>query len=102
MNLKMNVTDVLKKLELPNRDNERSQITLRLSFNEYARLHALKETYGNNHSVNDLINLLLKESLDEVINALESDWKDSFNTSYKAILEKKSDDDSKLKEGNAE
>ena len=96
----MNTDEILKTLELPDPDraSERLQITLQLSFNEYARLHALEETYYNNRSVNDLINLLLKNSLDELIAVLPNNQRYAFDENHKRILEQKEDDDSVLKE----
>jgi hypothetical protein len=94
----MNVEEILKTLELPDRANDRSQITLRLPFNEYARLHALKETYNNNRSVNDLINLLLKNSLDELISQLPYGYTSEFDNNYKRILLEKLEEESSSKE----
>lgn len=56
---------------LPDRTGERVQITLRLDFNEYARLHALKEVYPN-RSVNDFLNDIIRAGLDEVVSELRS------------------------------
>jgi hypothetical protein len=65
----MKIEELLKTWVLPDRTADRAQITLRLSFNDYARLHALKEIYKN-RSVNDMINDILKVGLDEIIEAL--------------------------------
>ncbi len=65
----MTIKSLLSTWNLPDRTTDRAQITLRLSFNEYARLHALKEVYKN-RSVNDMINDILKAGLDEIIEAL--------------------------------
>lgn len=67
----MNMKNLLKTWTLPDRTTDRAQITLRLSFNEYARLHALKEVYKH-RSVNDMINDILKAGLDEIIESLPS------------------------------
>jgi len=115
----------MKKLvtnwSLPDRTTERTQLTLRLDFDSYARLHALKEVYPK-RSVNDMINDILKNGLDEIIEALpvyKFDFEDcleaahyqggkpeeyegsekgpriSFDIAYRRILESKSDEETK-------
>jgi hypothetical protein len=65
----MNVKSLLSNWSLPDCTAERSQLTLRLSFNDYARLHALKAIYPT-RSVNDLICDILKIGLDEIVDNL--------------------------------
>jgi len=67
----MNITKLLKTWSLPDRTAERTQITLRLDFDLYAKLHALKEVYKT-RSVNDMINDILKAGLDEIVETLPS------------------------------
>lgn len=77
----------LKKLidawSLPNRTAERVQISLRLSYDLYARLHALKSVYPA-RSVNDLICDLLSTSIDEIVPLLPSRTytKDDYEEEY--------------------
>lgn len=115
----MSAKNLLKTWSLPDRGTDRSQLTLRLPFTEYAKLHALKSIYPN-RNVNDMICDILKTSLDEIIEALpsytytEKDLTDSFDgpacdpwevgstvglrvnfdNAYRQILEKKSDNNS--------
>jgi hypothetical protein len=63
--------NLIQNWSLPNRSDERTQLTLRLPFTEYARLHALKEIFPG-RSVNDIIHDLLKAGLDEVVDSLNS------------------------------
>jgi hypothetical protein len=65
----MNVEKLLKNWSLPDVTSERQQITLRLHYDLYAKLHALKDVY-NQRPVNDIINDILRASLDEIIDAL--------------------------------
>jgi hypothetical protein len=65
----MPVKDLLKTWNLPDTTNQRAQITLRIPFKEYARLHALKEAYPQ-RSVNDMITDLVSAGLDELVDAL--------------------------------
>jgi hypothetical protein len=65
----MTMQKLLKTWTLPDRTAERTQITLRLDFDLYAKLHALKEVYKT-RSVNDMINDILKAGLDEIVEAL--------------------------------
>lgn len=117
----MTMQKLIKNWALPDRTQERTQITLRLDFDLYAKLHALKEVYKS-RSVNDMINDILKAGLDEIIEALPvrkmtqeecelaayheadgspaSDWSEvligpgrEFEWAYKRILETKSDDE---------
>lgn len=67
----MSIKDLMNRWALPDRSGERIQITLRLDFNEYARLHALKEVYPN-RSVNDFLNDIIRSGLDEIVAALPS------------------------------
>lgn len=63
--------NLVKAWRLPDRSNERIQITLRIPFSDYARLHALKEIYPR-RSVNDILSDIIKFGLDEIIEALPS------------------------------
>lgn len=56
---------------LPDRTAERIQITLRIPFTDYARLHALKEVYPT-RSVNDILSDIIRVGLDEIVEALPS------------------------------
>lgn len=67
----MSMKDLVKTWRLPNIPNERIQVTLRLPFDDYARLHALKEVYPR-RSVNDIISDIIRIGLDEIIVALPS------------------------------
>jgi len=109
----MSIKDLTSRWALPDRSGERVQITLRLDFNEYARLHALKEVYPN-RSVNDFLNDLISAGLDEVVSALpvytvtkdDPGWSGDpdelganfgpaviFSHAYRRILEEKSTDE---------
>jgi len=115
----MSAKNLLKNWALPDRGSDRTQLTLRLPFTEYAKLHALKAVYST-RTVNDMICDILKTSLDEIIDALpsytytQSDLQDSpngpgcdpwevgctvgkrveFDSYYLKILEQKSDENS--------
>lgn len=67
----MSIKQLVKTWALPDRTQERQQLTLRLNFDTYAKLHALKEIYPT-RSVNDMINDILTNGLDEIIEALPS------------------------------
>jgi len=67
----MTIKNLVNTWSLPDRTEDRHQFTLRLRYDLYAKLHALKEVYKN-RSVNDLINDILSAGLDEVIEALPS------------------------------
>lgn len=67
----MSMKKLVTNWALPDRTTERTQLTLRLDFDLYARLHALKDIYPK-RSVNDMINDILKNGLDEIIEALPS------------------------------
>ncbi len=54
---------------LPDRTEERTQISLRLTYDLYSKLHALKVIYPG-RSVNDIICDLLTASIDEVVESL--------------------------------
>ena len=117
----MSMKKLVTNWSLPDRTTERTQLTLRLDFDSYARLHALKEIYPK-RSVNDMINDILKNGLDEIIQALPSHQISSmaaydagyedefgnppnepitvglsidFNSAYRRILESKLDDETK-------
>lgn len=120
----MTIKNLLTSWTLPDRTTDRAQITLRLSFNDYARLHALKQVYKN-RSVNDMINDILKAGLDEIVEALpthktplapeeaaelayhmggkQSDYEYSisgprpqFDSAYRTILECNSEEETKV------
>lgn len=65
----MSMKKLVANWALPDRTTELKQLTLRLDFDSYARLHALKEIYPK-RSVNDMINDILKSGLDEIVEAL--------------------------------
>lgn len=67
----MSMKNLIKVWRLPDRSNERTQITLRIPFSDYARLHALKEVYPR-RSVNDILSDIIKFGLDEIVEALPS------------------------------
>lgn len=67
----MTVKKLVQTWALPDRSSERQQLTLRLNYDLYAKLHALKETYKS-RSVNDMINDVLQAALDEIIDSLPS------------------------------
>lgn len=117
----MSMKKLVTNWSLPDRTAERAQLTLRLDFDSYARLHALKELYPK-RSVNDMINDILKSGLDEIVEALPSykfdfedcleaadnvggkpdDFVDSvkgprpqFDYAYRRILETKAEDETK-------
>jgi len=92
----MTVKNLIKDWTLPDRTNERTQMTLRVDFTSYAKLHALKEVFPS-RSVNDLINDILKNGLDEIIDALpsqelteyealEQGFVDDFNQPIKGVI----------------
>jgi predicted CopG family antitoxin len=65
----MSMQKLLKTWVLPDRTTERTQITLRLDYDLYAKLHSLKEVYKN-RSVNDMVNDILKAGLEEIVESL--------------------------------
>lgn len=67
----MNAKELMQNWALPDRTKDRMQLTLRLNYDLYAKLHALKEIYPS-RSVNDMVNDILDKSLDEIIDALPS------------------------------
>lgn len=67
----MNIKNLLESWNMPDRTAERTQITLRISVQDYARLHALKPVYPA-RSVNDFICDIVKTGLDEIVEALPS------------------------------
>lgn len=77
----MNVKNLVSVWALPDRTQERHQLTLRLNYDTYAKLHALKEVYKS-RSVNDMINDLLNAGLNEVIESLPSYPIDSEDAYY--------------------
>jgi hypothetical protein len=67
----MALKDLATKWSLPDRSQERKSFTLRLNYDQYARLLALKETF-NNRSLNDILNDIIEGGLDEIISSLPS------------------------------
>ena len=65
----MKVNELIKVWSMPDRSAERVQLTVRLPYPDYARLHALKEVYQG-RSVNDLVSDLLRVGLDAVVEEL--------------------------------
>jgi hypothetical protein len=117
----MNLKNLIKSWSLPDRSNERIQVTLRVPFTDYARLHALKEVYST-RSVNEILTDIIRLGLDEVVEALPSRPADdedvqisdmtsggidcielgdligpsvTFESAYRRIIESKSEDSSK-------
>ena len=117
----MSMKKLVTNWSLPDRTTERTQLTLRLDFDLYARLHALKDIYPK-RSVNDMINDILKNGLEEIIEALpvyktsrdeaeeiarssgqpienlidsHTGPRINFNYAYKRILETKANDEAK-------
>lgn len=66
----MSIKALANLWSFPDRSMDRAQITLRLSYNDYARLHALKEIFAG-RSVNDMLNDLIRVGLDELVESLE-------------------------------
>jgi hypothetical protein len=67
--LKMTLKKLVKAWNFPDRTQERQQFTLRLNYDIYAKLLALKEVYPT-RSVNEIINDILSAGLDEIIEEL--------------------------------
>lgn len=61
--------NLIENWALPNRNAEKIPVSLRLPFDVYARLHALKEVYPS-QTVTDIATDVLRAGLDEVINSL--------------------------------
>lgn len=61
--------ELLSQWALPDRTDDRAQVTLRLDFDTYAKLHALKNVFPH-RSVNEFINDLLDDGVNEIIDAL--------------------------------
>ncbi len=60
---------LLKEFLLPNRPEDIKQITLRVEFDTYAKLHAMKSLFPHK-SVNQIINSLLESGLSLLIDEL--------------------------------
>lgn len=67
----MSMKSLIKAWRFPDRSNERAQVTLRIPFSDYARLHALKKIYPL-RSANDILADIIKLGLDEIVDALPS------------------------------
>lgn len=65
----MDVKKTLESWSLPDRSAERIQITLRIPYTDYARLHALKAAYSS-RSVNEILTDIIRMGLDEVVDEL--------------------------------
>lgn len=65
----MDVKKIVESWTLPDRSTERTQITLRIQYTDYARLHALKAAYPS-RSVNEILTDIIRVGLDEVVDAL--------------------------------
>jgi len=61
--------ELLSSWALPDRTEDRAQVTLRLDFDTYAKLHALKNVFPH-RSVNEFINDLLEDGVNEIVSAL--------------------------------
>jgi hypothetical protein len=64
-------TSLMNQWALPDRTDERVQVTLRLNVNQYAKLHALKAVYPK-RAVNDFMNDIIEAGVNEIIEALPS------------------------------
>ena len=116
----MSIKNLVTTWSLPDRSQDRQQVTLRIPYDIYAKLHALKDIYQR--PVNDMITDILRSGLDEIIEALPSykvDIADAhemalihggnpsdyaneltgprvkFNRAYRSLLEQKSEDETK-------
>lgn len=118
----MNMKNLVESWTLPSAPNERIQVTLRIQFDDYARLHALKAAYPR-RSVNDILSDIIRLGLDEIVSALptyevtkevvdrypeEADRLGEvsgpavdFRNAYRRILEEKAREDEKGKETTA-
>lgn len=65
----MDVKKIVESWTLPDRSTERTQITLRIQYTDYARLHALKAAYPS-RSVNEILTDIIRVGLDEVVDSL--------------------------------
>lgn len=68
------MADMKKLVEswgLPDRSTERVQISLRIPYTDYARIHALKAAFPD-RSVNTIFSDLIRVALDDAIDALPS------------------------------
>jgi hypothetical protein len=62
--------ELTKYWAYPDRSSDRQQLTLRVPYDIYAKLHALKRVYQR--PVNDMITDILAAGLDEIIESLPS------------------------------
>lgn len=67
----MDMKKLVDSWTLPDRSAERVQITLRIPYTDYARLHALKAAYSD-RSVNEILTDLIRVALDEAVDVLPS------------------------------
>lgn len=114
----MSMKNLVESWTFPSAPNERIQVTLRIQFDDYARLHALKAAYPR-RSVNDILSDIIRLGLDEIIEALPTyviterqlaecpgpeevgdEYGPSldFRLAYRRILEEKAKEDEKGKE----
>ncbi len=64
-----NISSLIKTWSLPDRTKDRSQLTLRINYDLYAKFQALKELYPS-RSINDMIVDILSVGVENVIEAL--------------------------------
>ena len=67
----MKIVNLIKTWSLPERSSEKVPVQLRLPFDIYASLHALKDVYPE-QSVNDIARDLLRAAISEVVENLPS------------------------------
>lgn len=67
----MSLKNLAQRWKLPDRSEEKKAFSLRLNYDQYAKVLALKEIYPT-RSINDLLNDIIEAALDEVIAALPS------------------------------
>lgn len=118
----MSMKNLVESWTLPSAPNERIQVTLRIQFDDYARLHALKAAYPR-RSVNDILSDIIRLGLDEIVAALPTyevceefvtEYPEEagrlgeiygpavdFRNTYRRILEEKASEDEKGKETTA-
>jgi hypothetical protein len=82
----MTMKKLVKNWALPDRTEDRQQLTLRLKYDLYAKLHALKVAYPK-RSVNDMINDILEAGLDEIIEALPVHIQPDFHPDTGEVIE---------------
>jgi hypothetical protein len=63
------INNLIKSWALPDRTQERAQLTVRIDYDLWAKLQALKEVYPK-RSVNDMVADILRVGVDDIIEAL--------------------------------